>query len=170
MYMGRSLHIYIEHRNLEMRKTRNDFSVQVQTFLLPLSLKVFRHKEKGTIFLFWLFHLPPPPLTRVAPWLFHLPSTNTCGTRHKGLREQAKTNRLPPRQVSSLLTDFFKISQNPPRASGEWRHSHCVTPFPISANVTSLSDTSAPRERAWTPPLMLHLSNTCNEPKGSQPN
>ena len=28
---------------------------------------------------------------------------NTCGTRHKDLREQAKTKRLPPRQVSSQL-------------------------------------------------------------------
>ena len=26
----------IEHRNLEIRKTRNDFSVQVRNFLLPL--------------------------------------------------------------------------------------------------------------------------------------
>ena len=26
------------------------------------------------------------------------------------------------------------------------------------------------RQRAWTPALMLHLSNSCTEPKGSQPN
>ena len=50
----------------------------------------------------------------------------SCGTRHKGLREQAKTNRLPPRQVSSQLNDFFKISQNPLRSSGAWRHSHLL--------------------------------------------
>ena len=56
------------------------------------------------------------------------PPANTCGIRHKGLREQVKTNRLPPRQVSSQLTDFFKISPNPPRASGAWRHPHSVTP------------------------------------------
>ena len=36
------IYIYnIEHRDLEIRKTRNDFSVQVRNFLLPLSLKVF---------------------------------------------------------------------------------------------------------------------------------
>ena len=89
MYMGLSLHIYIyhiEHRNLEIRKTRNDIFVQVRTFLLPLRVKVLRHKEIGIIFLFWLFHLPPPH--------------NTCGTRNEGLREQAKANRLRP--VSSL--------------------------------------------------------------------
>ena len=44
------------------------------------SLKVLRHKERGTIFLYWLFHLPPPLIS--------------CGTRHKGLREQAKVNCL----------------------------------------------------------------------------
>ena len=66
--------------------------------------------------------------------------------------------------------DFFKISQNPLHASGAWRHSHCVTPFPISDIVTRLSDTSAPCARAWTPALMVHLSNLCTEPKGSQPN
>ena len=49
----------LDHRNLEIRKTRNDFSVQVRTFLLPLSLKVLRLKERDTIFLCWLFHLAP---------------------------------------------------------------------------------------------------------------
>ena len=94
-------------QDLEIRKTHNDFSVQVRTFLLPLSLKVLRHKERGTIFQFLLFHLPPP---------------NTCGTRHKGLREQAKVNHLVWCPV--LNSDFLKISQNPPCASGAWRHSH----------------------------------------------
>ena len=117
MYMGRSLHIYIyhiEHRNLEIQKTRNDFSVQVRKFLLPLSLKVLRHKERGTIFLFWLFHL------------------NTCGTRYKGLHEQAKTNRLPPRQVTSPLVWLF---QNLPKSSARFR---CVTSFALFNPVSHL--------------------------------
>ena len=146
--------IKIEHRNLEMRKTRNDFSVQVRNFLLPLSLKVLWHKEREAQSFYSGFFIPP----------------NTCGTRHKGLREQAKTNRFPPRQVSSQLTDFFKISQNPPRSSGAWRHRHSVTLLPMWAIATSLSDTSTPPARARTPVLMLHLSNPCIEPKGSQPN
>ena len=56
--------IKIEHRNLEIRKTPNNFSVQVGNLLLPLSWR-FWHKERGTIFLYWLFHLHPP--SRVAP-------------------------------------------------------------------------------------------------------
>ena len=63
----------------EIRKTRNDFSVQVQTFLLPLSLKVLRDKE-GEAQSFYSDSFICPP--------------NTCGTRHKGVREQAKFNRL----------------------------------------------------------------------------
>ena len=48
--------------NIRMPKHENtyDFFVQVRNFLLPLSLKVFRHKERDTIFLCWLFHLPTP--------------------------------------------------------------------------------------------------------------
>ena len=38
--------IKIKHRNLETRKTRNDFFVQVRNFLLHSSLKVLRHKER----------------------------------------------------------------------------------------------------------------------------
>ena len=136
-YIGRSLHIYKELRNIEIRKTRNDFSVQVRNvFLLPLSLKVLRPKERGTIFLYWLFHPSHP---------------NTCGTRYKGLREQAKTNRLPQRQVSSqlylCLVSTLTFSKSPQILSACVL---CVTSFalailrfPSRAIVTSLSDTSA---------------------------
>ena len=142
-------------RTSESRKTLDDFFVQVRNFLLPLSLNVLRHKEREAQSFYSAFFICPPP--------------NTCGTRQKDLREQAKTNRLPPRQVSSQLTDFFKISQNPPRSSGAWRHPHSVIPLSMWANMTSLSDSSA-HARAWTPVLMFHLSNPCPEPKGSQPN
>ena len=116
MYMGCSYIYNIEHRNLEIRKTRNDFSVQVRNLLLPLSLKVFRHKEGEAQSFYSGFFICS--LSRATP--------------AQGPLEQAKANRLLPRQSSTLLTDFFKISQNPLRASGAWRHSHCVAPFPIS--------------------------------------
>ena len=154
MWNVHRMSIKIEHKNLKIRKTRNDFSVQVRNFLLPLSLKVLQHQEREAQFILAFSAAPP----------------NTCGTRHKGRREQAKTNRLPPRQVSSQLTEFFKISQNPPRSSGAWCHPHSVTPLPMWAIVTSLSDTSVLPAHARTPVLMLHLSNPCTEPKGSQPN
>ena len=97
--------IKIEHRNLEIRKTRNDFSVQVRNFLLPLILKVFRHKKREAQSFYSGFFIWHPP---------------------QSLRKQAKANSLLPRQVSTLLTDFLKISQNAPRASDAWHHSHSL--------------------------------------------
>ena len=115
MYMERSLHIYIEHKKFEIRKTPNVFSVQVRNFLLPLSLKVFRHKEREAQSFYSGFFICPPPQSRAAP-----------ATRP---RELAKVNRLVWCLVSTLLSSN---SQNPLRASGAWRQSHSVTPFPIS--------------------------------------
>ena len=84
-----------------------------------LWVKGFGIRKRDTHSFYSGFFICPPP-------------SNTCGTRHKGLHEQAKVNRLPLRQVSSQLTDFFKISQNPPRTSGVWRHPHLLAPFLIS--------------------------------------
>ena len=118
-------------RTLESRNSKNtyDFLVQVGNFLLPLSLKVLRYKERYTHSFYSGFFICPP----------------SHATPAQGLREQAKINRLLARQVSTLLTDwFFQNSPNPPRASGAWRHS------PSRAIVTSLSDTSAPHTRVNT--------------------
>ena len=136
MYMGRSLHTYIhtyiEHRNLETRKTLDDFFVQVRNFLLPLSLKVLQHNERSTIFLYWLFHLPPP--TRVAP------ATKVSASKRKPT--VFSRGRFHLNYTNWLL-------QNLPKSSACFR---CVTSFvlaslcfPSQAIVTSLSDTSALR-------------------------
>ena len=63
-------------------------------------LLVFRHKEREAQSFYSGFFICPPP--------------HTCGTRHKGLRKQAKANRLLPRQVSTLVT-FFKFPKSSPR-------------------------------------------------------
>ena len=73
------------------------------------------------------------------------------------------------RLVSNSLT-LFRFSHKPPRASGAWRHPHPVTPFRLGL-LWHLSDTSIlPHAPALTPASMLHLTNPCAEPKGSQPN
>ena len=123
--------IKIEHRNLEIRKTRNDFSVQVRNFLLPLNLKILRHKEWDThSFYYGFFICPPPPLVR------HLPKAS-------GL---ASVSKCKPTVFSRgrIQLNFLQNSPYPPRASGVWHHSDLLAPFPIWAIVTSLSDTSAP--------------------------
>ena len=140
-------HKYIEHRNPETRKTLYDFLVQVRNFLLPLSLKVFRHKERDTIFLCWLFHLPQ----------------TTCDTCPRPRR--ASESQLSSSDHKTQLIDFSQISAH---ASGAWCHSHPWSyPLPGIFIVTSLNDTSAPRAREHRRSC-LHLTNPCTEQKGSQ--
>ena len=119
MRNGHIMFLNIKHRTYESRNKKNtyDFSVQVRNFLLPLSLKVFRHKEREAQSFYSGFFISTPHLVR------HLPKASV-----------SKRKSTVPFWwiVSTLLTDFFKISPNPPRASGAWRHSHCVAPFPIS--------------------------------------
>ena len=104
-------YIYIEQ---ESRNTINtyDFLVQVRSFLLPLSLKVLRHKERDTHSFYSGFSICPPsraaPVARKFVWPLRAPKVE------------------PSRSVSSSqLTDFFSY---PPKssalASGAWRHSH----------------------------------------------
>ena len=137
-------------RTKESRKTKNtyDFLVLVRTFLLPLSLKVLRHKERDTHSFYSGFVIPPPRLVR------HLPKAS----------ESKQKSTLIVRCPVLNSTNFLQNSQNPPHASGAWRHSHLLALFPIWAIVIALSDTSASRMRALTPALMLHLSNPCTEP------
>ena len=87
---GMFIYIYI-HRTKESRNTKNtyDFSVQVRNFLLLLSLKVFRHKEREAQSFYSGFFICPP--SRATP--------------AQGLHEQAKVN--PSRSVSSLNSPKF---------------------------------------------------------------
>ena len=109
------------HRTSGSQNTKNtyDSSVQVRSFLLPLSLKVFRHneRERHSLSILAFSSAPPPHLVR------HLP---------KASASKRKSNLLVRYLVSTLRTDFFKISENPPHASGAWRHSHLLAPFPIT--------------------------------------
>ena len=77
------VHIYI-YITQESRNTKNtyDFSVQVRNFLLPLSLKVFRHKERERHNLYILAFSSAPLPSRATP--------------AQGLREQAKVNPSHP--------------------------------------------------------------------------
>ena len=93
------IYIYIEQRNIDIRKTHNDFSVQVRNFLLLL--RFFDIKREIHILSILVFSSAPP--SRATP--------------AQGLHEQAKVNCLLPRQSSTQLTDFFKI----PKSSARFR-------------------------------------------------
>ena len=101
--------IKIKHRNLEIRKTRNDFSVYVRNFLLPLSLKVLRHKERDTHSFYSGFFIGP-----------HL-------VRHPPQRPLAWLQRASESQPSSPeagLNSTNWLFQNRPKSSARFR---CVT-------------------------------------------
>ena len=100
-----------EQGNLEIRKHVTISLFRYKTFLLPLRFKMFRHKERDTIF-FMLASSSCPYLVR-NPWRAN-PSR---------LSEHQKSNLLIQRLVLTLLT-FFKF----PKSSSGFR---CVTSFAL---------------------------------------
>ena len=117
-------HIYI-HRNLEIRKTCNDFSVQVRNFLLLLSLKVFRHNDREAQSFYSRFFICPP---------------NTCDTSPRPPRA---SESQPSRLVSSLNSTKFIQILKIFRVLPVCDVIHTLYPhFSSWAIVTSLSDTS----------------------------
>ena len=82
------------HRTQESRNTKNtyDFLVQVRNILLPLSLKVFRHKERDTIFIYWLFPLP---------------TANTCAPCGKALESKRKSSFFGQQVSTNWLFSNF---------------------------------------------------------------
>ena len=108
-FMAKTLGCVGFHGNADNTKNTYDFLVQARNFLLPLSLKVFRHKERDT----HDFSICPKP--RAHPT--------------QGHSEQAKVNRLLPRQDSTQLTDFFK---SPKIFRARFR---CMTSFTSSRHI-----------------------------------
>ena len=94
------------HRTLESRNTKNsdDFFVQVRNFLLPLSLKSLRHKERYTHSFYSGFSICPPP------YLVRRPQR----ANSSGLCEPRKSTLL----IRCLVLNWrlFQISKNPQRA------------------------------------------------------
>ena len=83
--------IYTMNIGIPKHKNTYDFLVQVRNFLLPLSLKVIRHKERDTHSFYSGFSICPHHARH--PSQDHWP----------GFGEKAKANRLLPRQDSTQL-------------------------------------------------------------------
>ena len=138
-------------------KNTNDFYVQVRNFLLPLGLRVLRHKERDTHSFYAGFSICPPP--------------NIWGTRHKAIGLASASKRKSPFFFGWQDSSHW-LFPNPPKssthASGAWRHSHPQVLSGIFI-LTSVNDTSFPRTRQHLC-SSLHLTKPCAEPKCSQPN
>ena len=88
------IYIYIEHRNLETQKHLRLLSSGTKLFI-TFEFKGSSTKERDTHSFYSVFFSSAHP-------------TPSRATPAQGLREQAKVNRLLPRQDSTQLTDFFK--------------------------------------------------------------
>ena len=106
--------IYTSNIGSQNTKNTYDFLVQVWNFLLPLSLKVLRHKERDTHSFYSGFFICTPS---------HAPPV-------QGLWQAVKANCLLPRQDSTLLT-FFKF----PKSSA---HIQCVMSFALASPISHL--------------------------------
>ena len=109
--------IKIEHRNLEIRKTRNDFFVQVRNFsLLLLSLKVLRHKEREAHSFYSGFFICPPPHTHTHVW-------------HPPQRSPRASENQPSFPEAGLISTHW-LFQNLSKSSARFR---CVTSFALAS-------------------------------------
>ena len=120
------------------RKTFDDFLVQARNFfLLPLSLKVLRHKERDTHSFYFVFFICPPsraaPVARKFVWPLLAPKVDSS------------------RSVSS--SQLYRLYSKFSKSSARFRY---VTSFALSSPVSYLGycdisvtrDTSTPRARA----------------------
>ena len=132
--------------------------VQVRNFI-TFELKVIRHEEREThnLSMLTVFTSAPNHVQHLICKLLVWP------------RRAPKVN-LPVRtqELNSLL--FLKFPKSSAHASGAWRHSHPLVPFPIWGFIlTFVNDASSPSVREHLRSC-LHLTNPCTEPKGSHPN
>ena len=117
--------------------------------------------ERDTIFLCWL--------------LLHrqLSTQPTRGARSAQIRLASPSSecRLPRSEAGTQLSDFFfKSQKSSAHASGGWCHSHPLVLIPTWDFYFDISRWHILSARAWTPALMLRLTNPCAKPKGSHPN
>ena len=130
------IYIYIEHR-ISKHEKHLRLLCSGTTFLLPLSLKVLRHKERDTHSFYSGFSICP---------------AISCGTHPSPTRASESQPSSPEAGLNSTQqTDFFKIPQILRAcASGAWCHSHPLVNLSIGFLFWHLWITSSPRVRINT--------------------
>ena len=136
-------------------KTRNWF--RYETFIHLFQFKGFSTwGERDTIFLCRL--------------LLHrqLATQPTRGARsaQSRLASPRSESQLSRSEAGTQLTAFSQIPKSSAYTSGAWRHSHpLVLFFFIWDFYFDISEWHILSARAWTPALMLHLTNPCTKRK-----
>ena len=133
----------IEHENPETRKNLRLLCSGTKLFLLPLSLKILRHKKRDTHSLYSDFFINPPPphthtgvapATRPLAWL-------RCASKSQPSSPEAELN-------STNFCKILKILHV--RASGAWRHSHPLVNLSLGFLFWHLWTIHIPRTRVNT--------------------
>ena len=73
--------------------------------------------------------------------------------------------RLSRSEAGNQLAAFSQIPKSSAHASGAWRHSHPLVPIHIWDFYFDISEWHILSARAWTPALMLYLTNPCTKRK-----
>ena len=143
-------HIYVDNIGILQHENTYDFLVQVRNFfLLPLSLKVFQHKERVTPD----FSICPKPRAHTTQG--HWPGFGKPRKSTIYLRARNSTNRL----FSNLLTLPVHDITHIPGHIPIWDFYCDISEWHVRSARTCEHLRSC-----------LHLTNPCTEPKGSQPN
>ena len=146
--------INIEYRNPETRNSRNWF--RYETFIHLFQFKGFSTSgEWCTIFLCWLFYLPTPTTTTT----FGTPPQTT------GLISASPESQPSSSEARTQFPDFFQIPQILRARFGAWHRSHTWFHSYLGFLFWHLWMTHPTRVCAWTPALMLHLTNPCAKRK-----
>ena len=141
-------------------KTLRLLSSSTKLFI-TFELKVFRHGERETqpIYADCFYIVSSQPNQRAVP------------VAHKfvWLRPGLNLDSLSFGGRNSTHF-FFSNPKIPSHASGAWRHSHPLVSIPIWDFYFDISEWYNLSARAWTPALLLHLTNPQHLAKGSHPN
>ena len=144
----------IDIGNLKTRNSRNCF--RYETFIHFFEFKGFStwgERERDTIFLCLLL-------------LYHQLSTQpTSGARSAQSRLASSSSESQPSSSSEAGTQLMFFSQISDHTSGAWHHPNTLVPVPIWGFYFDISEWHILSVRAWTPALMLHLTNSCAKRK-----
>ena len=135
-------------------KTRNWF--RYETFIHLFEFKGFSTwGERDTIFPCWLL---------LHCQLSTQPTPGACSVQIR-LASPRSESRLSRSEAGTQLSAFSQILKSSADASGAWRHSHLLVSISTWDFYFDLSEWHILSARAWTPALMLHLTNPCTKRK-----
>ena len=144
----RNVHIYIEHRNPETQKTLMTSEFRYETLYYLWVKRFFDIRREAQSF-YAGFSIYPPH--------------NTCSTRHKASASERASESQPSSSEEKLnSTDFFQIPPNLPRTLPVHDVIHIPKSY-LGFFFWHLWMTHPPC--AWTPALMLILTNPCAKRK-----